>query len=415
MSNDPWAPANSEADDTGFGDLFSYDSPSNTEVSPPVSSTPPDPDDLFVKTIGTNTHVGYQRLHDLLQDPSIRQIMINRHDRVFYTDSTGTHASPDIFMGPSDMTDWINSILIPLTDCEEKDVITANTSIIEGSFMVSSDMPALRGSIHIATKEVTRNEPAVTIRKQPKEIITLSQIQRQGMMTEVMSQFLQQMVRGRANILISGGTGAGKTTLARALSAFIPPDQRVVTVEEIAELYLDDRLPNVVSSTTVRKRDERGIIYRETTLADLVREALRQRGDRIWVGETRGEEAMALIKACNSGHDGSVTTVHADTPKQAIRQLTTYLMESGKIPEEAANQQVTSGFNLVIQISVGEMGKKVISHITELQPGDKHNDIFVYNFDTKTHEEKGDISPLLTKAIARYGVKWDHIRPSIRR
>ena len=133
-------------------------------------------------------------------------------------------------------------------------------------------------------------------------------------------------------------------------------------------LRLSDRLPNVVELFTLRRRDENGVLLRETTLDDLVKEALRMRAARVWVGETRGQEAYALIKACNSGHDGSITTMHADSGAQAIQQLRTYVMESGKVPEQPAREQVARAFNLVVQVEQIGMGRRAITEITELEP-----------------------------------------------
>jgi len=331
----------------------------------------------------TKQDVGAIRMNEILRDPKIYQIAVNRFDRVYTSSTNGVQLVKDVFPNNESYILWLNQLLF-ITDVDYDDVETAPTSIIEGSF--DAHQTDVRGSIHIATKELTRGEPALTVRKQPVEVITLDSMVQQRMMSQDMKQFLEMAVRGRSNILISGGSGAGKTTLTKALSWFVDPNHRILVAEEIDELNLDDILPNVVSLTTHRAFDAQGKIVREVKLEDLVKEALRMRADRIWVGETRGKEAYALVKACNSGHDGSVTTIHADSGKGAVKQLITYVMESG-LSEEVSREQVAQAFHLVVQISRIKMGRRVITEITELEPvregnEQRRNTLFVYDYES---------------------------------
>lgn len=366
-----------------------------------------DLDNLFE----ANGDRGHQRLHALLTDPQVKQITCNSHDRVSFIDATGTKRLEGVFAGPAQYVDWLN-YLLTLTDVGFTDVTKTNTSVVEGSFLPSRT--PVPGSIHICTTEITRSDPSLVIRKQPPNVVSLDQMYEQGMMSADMRAFLEQAVRGRSNILISGGSGAGKTTMARAMSQFIDPAQRLVTVEEIDELKAADRLPDVVSLTSVRRRDSDGRMIRETTLDDLVRESLRMRADRVWVGETRGKEAYALVKACNSGHDGSITTIHADDGRQAFRQVVTYVMESG-MSEQPAREQVAQAFDLVVQINQVEMGRRAITEITELEnvleksANQRQNVLYSYDPVERSFIQESRPTVRFLRKWQRYGVNYDGV------
>lgn len=360
---------------------------------------------------------GSQRMMALLQDPEVSQITCDKYNRVVYIGKGGPNNAQNIFPTSGDYIKYLNELLA-LTDAGYTDVLSANTSVIEGSF--DPERIAVHGSIHICTREITRGEPSLTIRKQPVSIVTLDKMVEQRMLSPHMRLFLEQAIRGRSNILISGGSGAGKTTLARALSSFIDPTQRVITCEEIDELHIYDRHTNCVSLTTYRKRDHEGRLIRETSLDDLVREGLRMRGDRVWVGETRGKEAYALVKACNSGHDGSVTTIHADNGRQATKQATTYVMESG-LSEGPARDQVAQAFDLVIQINKVRLDRRVISEISQLESvvegnnNQRLNQLFRYNSQEDNFEKIMDPTPQFLEKWMRYGVNPDMGYPLSRR
>lgn len=311
-----------------------------------------------------DTDAGSTQLMQLLENPEVSQITADRHDRITFIDQHGPKRIDRAFAGPEQYLQWV-SRLMALTDVGFTDIRQVSAPVVEGSFL--PDRTTAHGAVHICTREITHGEPAVTVRKQPHQIVTLDDMVNAGMLSAQARVFLEAAVRGRTNILVSGGSGAGKTTLARALSQFVAPEQRVVTCEETQELRLSDRLPNVVELFTHVKRDANGVILRETTLDDLVKESLRMRAERVWVGETRGKEAYALIKACNSGHEGSITTMHADNSEQAITQMRTYVMESG-LPERAAHEQVAQAFGLVVQVEKIGMGRRAITEITELEP-----------------------------------------------
>jgi len=295
-----------------------------------------------------------------------------------------------------------------LTDVGYQRLEDAKTSVIEGSFR--ADKTDIKGSIIITTKEITRGEPALVVRKQPVGIISLDKMLEHNMLSTDMRLFLEYAVRGRLNMIISGGSGAGKTTLARALSWFVDASHRVITCEEIDELHLDDRLPNVVALTTFRELDDRGALVREERLEDLVRHALRLRGDRIWVGETRGKEAYALVKACLSGHDGSITTVHANNGAQAVSQLISYVMES-HLTEEVARDQVAAAFHLGVHVQQVRLGRRVITEILELEnvregTHQRRNELWRYDIGTDSWTRTGRPSTKLVEAMERYNVNF---------
>lgn len=396
-------------------DSQDFEHPAQGWRTPSIESHPSeDPfsslDDVFVDDIGT------ARIIDLLENPSVQDIRINRHDRVFYTDATGPKMVADrIFAGASQYCATIDKILA-MTDVGYRSVSDAKTTFIEGSFR--ADRTSVRGSIFIATAEITRGEPSVVIRKHPQGIVTLDKMLEQGMMSADMRLFLEVATRGRLNILLAGGSGAGKTTLMRALSWFVDPSQRIITAEEIDELHLVDRLPNVVSLTTFRDSDEAGGVRRQDTLEDLVRHALRMRGDRIWVGETRGKEAYALVKACLSGHEGSITTVHANSAPQAVRQLVSYVMES-HLTEEVARDQVAAAFHLAVHVAKVRMGRRVITEITELEPTregteQRRNELWKYDFKSENFIRTGSPSPRLREAMERHNVNLAELDRLIR-
>lgn len=357
---------------------------------------------------------GAQRLFQILRDPSTQEMKITRFDRIFYKDETGTRVVDRVFTGPEQYRAFLRQLLA-MTDAGVGDIDDAPTPIIEASFL--PDKTNLLGSIIVVGPLVTHGDPALTVRKQPTGLVTLEQMLDTGMLSVEMFAFLQMAIRGRLNILISGGTASGKTTLARALSWLLDPNQAIVTVEEIDELRLADRLTNVIPLFVYRKRDDHGQLLYEESLDDLVKHALRIRADRIWVGETRGKEAYALVKAALSGHDGSVTTIHANNGQQAVKQLISYMME-GQVTEEVARDQIAQAFHIVVQIGKARMGRRVITEITELEPvregtEQRRNPLFEYDQTTDQFRVLGRPTTRIIHQFERYGVNpgdWPTVR-----
>jgi pilus assembly protein CpaF len=204
--------------------------------------------------------------------------------------------------------------------------------------------------------------PALTIRKFKRDLLAAGDLVELGAMTERMAGFLESCVRARRNLVVSGGTGSGKTTLLNVLSSYIPEGERIVTIEDAAELrlsqdhwvQLESRPPNIEGKGAV-------------TIRDLVRNALRMRPDRIVVGECRGGEALDMLQAMNTGHDGSLTTLHANSPRDALARLETLVLMSGmQLPVRAIREQVASAVNLIVQQQRYADGTRRISAISEV-------------------------------------------------
>jgi len=205
--------------------------------------------------------------------------------------------------------------------------------------------------------------PALTIRKFKDAVLGMDDLTREGSLSPAMAEFLQAAVLGRMNILVSGGTGSGKTTTLNVLSDFIPPDERILTIENAAELQL--RQEHVV---TLESRPPNIEGTGEITINDLVINALRMRPERIVVGECRGKEALAMLQAMNTGHDGSMTTLHANTPRDAISRLETMVMMAGyDLPVKAIREQVAAAIQLIVQLERMKDGTRKIVSVTEVQ------------------------------------------------
>ena len=216
--------------------------------------------------------------------------------------------------------------------------------------------------VNAVVSPVAIDGPSITIRKLSKEKLTTEQLISLGSLTELMAEFLRACVVGRLNIVISGGTGSGKTTLLNVLSGFIPEEDRIVTIEDAAELRLQQE--HVVRLETKPPNPEG---QGEITIRDLVRNSLRMRPERIVVGEVRGGEALDMLQAMNTGHDGSLTTLHANRPSDAISRLETMSLMAGiDLPVHVVREQIASAIDLIVQQSRLRDGSRKVTQITEL-------------------------------------------------
>ena len=219
---------------------------------------------------------------------------------------------------------------------------------------------------------LSANGPILTIRKFNKEMDSIEDMIANGTMTPYMARFLEACVKAKLNIIVCGGTGSGKTTLLNVLSSFIGNDERIITIEDAAELSLQQT--HVVSLETRESNYHNG---KEVTIRDLVRNSLRMRPDRIIVGEVRGEEALDMLQAMNTGHEGSITTLHANGPLDAIHRIETMVLMSGmEIPIRAIREYIESAIDIIIEIERLSDGRRKVTNISEVV-GFRENDIFL--------------------------------------
>jgi len=294
--------------------------------------------------------LGLGPLQDLLDDPEVTEVMVNGAAAV-YTERRGRISrEPRELDGEEELRAIIERIVAPLGRRIDESSPLVDARLPDGS-RVNAVIPplALRGA-------------CLTIRKFAKKRLTLDDLVSGGSLTSEAADFLRAAVSGRLNILISGGTGSGKTTFLNIVASFIGEDERIVTIEDAAELKLpqehvvtlEARPPNL---------EGRGAV----TIRDLVRNALRMRPDRIVVGECRGGEALDMLQAMNTGHDGSLSTLHANTPRDALSRLETMVLMAGmELPLRAIREQVASAVDLVVQIARMRDGSRRITHITEV-------------------------------------------------
>lgn len=282
-----------------------------------------------------NSMRGLDVLQPLVDDPSITEIMINGPHHVFI-EQNGRLYQKNVSFGSND--NLLNVIL--------NIVSKVNRTVNEANPIV--DARLLDGSrVNVVLPPIALDGPTVTIRKFPEDPMTVKKLIEYGSITPEVAELLERMVKAKFNIFISGGTGSGKTTFLNALSNFIPRDERVITIEDSAELQLKG-IDNLVRMET-RNANMEG--KGEVTIRDLIRSSLRMRPERIVVGEVRGAEALDMLQAMNTGHDGSLSTGHSNSTKDMLSRLETMVLSGNNIPLEAIRQQIASAINIIIQLS----------------------------------------------------------------
>ena len=293
---------------------------------------------------------GLGPLEPLLKDPTISDILVNRHDTI-YIERRGKIERTNVTFKDDEH----------LMRVIERIVSSVGRRIDESSPMVDARLQD--GSrVNAIIPPLAIDGPVVSIRRFGADPLKMAMLVENNALTKDIADMLQMVVHARLNVLISGGTGAGKTTLLNALSAFIPENERIVTIEDSAELQLQQ--PHTVRLETRPPNIEgRG----EVSQRDLVRNALRMRPDRIVIGEVRGGEAIDMLQAMNTGHDGSLTTIHANTPRDALSRLETMIQMTGmRLSDRAMRQQVASAINLVVQVARMSDGTRRLTSISEI-------------------------------------------------
>jgi pilus assembly protein CpaF len=321
--------------------------------------------------------IGFGPINQLLHDPSVSEVMVNGPNQVYIEKKGKLILSDVVFKDDQHVMRVIEKIVAPL-----------GRRIDESSPMVDARLP--NGSrVNVIIPPLALNGPTITIRKFSEKPFTVKDLINFGTITPDVAMLLKACVEARLNIVVSGGTGSGKTTTLNVISSFIPEDERIVTIEDAAELQLaqehiiklETRPPNI---------EGKGAI----TIRDLVRNSLRMRPDRIVVGEVRSGEALDMLQAMNTGHDGSLTTGHANTPRDMLSRLETMVLMAGmELPVKAIREQIASAVDLIVQQSRLKDGSRRITHITEIAGMEGEvitmQDIFL--FKQSGRDEKGRI------------------------
>jgi len=321
--------------------------------------------------------IGLGPIEPLLADDEVSEIMVNGPKQV-YVEKKGKLIKTDItFTDDEHVMRIIDRIVAPLGRRVDESSPMVDARLKDGS------------RVNVVIRPLALNGPTITIRKFRKDKLTVQDLVRFGSMSQDMADFLAACVQARLNIVVAGGTGSGKTTLLNVLSSFIPEDERIITVENAAELQL--RQEHVV---TLESRPPNVEGKGEVTIRDLVINCLRMRPERIIVGECRGGETLDMLQAMNTGHDGSMTTIHANTPRDAVSRIETMCLMAGMdLPARAIREQIASAIHVFVQQSRLKDGSRKVTQITEVagMEGDVVvlQDIFV--FEQTGIDEKGKI------------------------
>jgi pilus assembly protein CpaF len=350
--------------------------------------------------------LGYGPLEPFLRDPEITEVMVNGFDTVYIER-----------FGKIELVDAAFTDDAHLRRTIDKIVGRVGRRVDESSPMVDARLPD--GSrVNAIVPPLAVDGSALTIRKFATDPYTVDDLIAFGTLTKEVAEFLDACVRGKANILVAGGTGAGKTTTLNVLSSFIPEVERIVTIEDAAELQLNqDHVIRLESRPS--NIEGRG----EVTVRDLVKNSLRMRPDRIVVGEVRDAAALDMLQAMNTGHDGSICTVHANTPRDTLARIETMVLMAGvDLPVRAIREQVSSAIDLVVQQARFKDGTRHITHLTEVvgMEGDiiTMQDIYRFDFDAGFDAEGHARGTLVTtglrpKFLAKLAQSGVHVDPTV--
>ncbi|MCL2339632.1 MAG: CpaF family protein [Actinomycetia bacterium] len=291
--------------------------------------------------------VGFGPIEKLLQDASVTEIMVNGSKHIFYERAGRLYPAQLEFSDEEQLRSVIDRIVGPL-----------GRRVDEANPMISARLPQGH-RVNVVIPPLSLEGTVLTIRKFRDQIYTLAELVSLGSLDERIAELLRQAVRQRRNIVVSGGTGSGKTTLLNALSVEIPADERIITIEDAAELRFTTH-PHVVRlEARMRSVENTG----EVTIRDLVINALRMRPDRIIVGECRGPEALDMLQAMNTGHDGSLTTLHANSPSEVMTRLVMMCRFGMDLPVSVLQDQIASAFDLIVHLERQPSGQRLLTQI----------------------------------------------------
>ena len=293
---------------------------------------------------------GFGPIQPLLDDPEVSEVMVNGPKKIFVEKGGKVTKSGITFDDDDHVERIIDRIISPLGRRVDADSPTVDARLPDGS------------RVNAVIRPVAIDGPCITIRKFKKDKLTIEQLVAFGSLTQNMGDFIRACVLAHLNIVVSGGTGSGKTTLLNVLSSFIQENERIITIEDAAELQLQqDHVLRM--ETKVANVDGKGSV----SIRDLVRNSLRMRPDRIIVGECRGGETLDMLQAMNTGHDGSLTTLHANTPRDALSRMETMVLMAGMdLPLKVVRQQIASAVDLIIQQTRLKDGARKVTAITEV-------------------------------------------------
>ena len=317
-------------------------------------------------------------LQELIDDPEVTEIMVNGAGRIFVE----KHGRMELWDRRFEAVEQLEDIIQQIVSRVNR-VVNVSSPIVDARLEDGS-------RVHVVLPPVALDGPAVTIRKFP-EPITMEKLLKYGALTQEAAEFLRRLVEARYNIFISGGTSSGKTTFLNELSAFIPRGERVITIEDSAELQIV-HVPNLVRLET-RNANTEG--EGEVTMSQLIRAALRMRPDRIIVGEVRGKETLDMLQAMNTGHDGSLSTGHGNSARDMLSRLETMVLMAAELPLEAIRQQISSAVDVMVHLGRLRDGSRKVLSISEIGGWENGNiqlrDLFFYSREKGRLEKTGEI------------------------
>lgn len=356
-----------------------------------------------------NEVIGYGPIQNFLDDPAVTEVMVNGPDRIYVERNGKVEPTNRRFMDDNHVMRILDKIIAPL-----------GRRLDEANPMVDARLPD--GSrVNAVIPPISVVGPCVTIRKFSADPFTTEDLINFGTMSETMATFFEGCAEARLNMIVSGGTGSGKTTTLNVLSSMLPHDERIITIEDAAELQLQQ--DHVI---TLESRPANLEGKGEVTIRDLVRNSLRMRPERIIVGECRGGEALDMLQAMNTGHDGSITTLHSNSPRDTISRLETMvMMANSNLPSKAIREQISSAIDLIIHQERLRDGSRRIVQVTEVQRMEGDAVVLQDLFELKregwtpdgsivAHHEAVGVRPQFAEKLEAEGVNfgWEIFEPT---